>query len=63
MEEKLQRVIALCGEVYKEYIDTVETAPEKISESLFAAYQQLDIARAELTKLKHRKEEEGKEVS
>ncbi len=60
MEELLQRLIVLCEEVHKEYINTVELVPEKISDPLFAAYQQLDIARAELTKLKHRKEEEGK---
>jgi len=56
----LERVIALCDKVFKEYISAVELVPEKISEALYAAYQQLDFTRAELTKLKRSKEEENK---
>jgi len=60
MEELLEQVTELSEKTFKAYINTVEHVPEKISKPLYAAYQNLDIARAELTKFKRSKEAENK---
>lgn len=58
MEEMLERVSELSKLVYEEWINTAESTPEKVSDAIYASYQQLDIARARLSRLIHRKNEE-----